>query len=721
MPLVARLAGCLLAVCLLAAAAVLPASASPIGTELTVRSLSTRADLVTGGDVLVRVQVPRLIEPTQVTVTAGARDVTSAFQRTGNTLVGLVTGLATGRTTITATADRGRLSATLAVVNQPITGPILSGPHQTPFLCTTAEFRIPVVGVTLGSPLDANCSTQTRVDYVYRATSGVFRPLPDPRVRPADLARTTTNDGRAVNYVVRIETGTVNRSIYEIALLHDPVVDPAPGPLARPAGWNERLILSYGGGCRAGYHQGGGTVTFPPPGGTSPAVPSPLNHSWLAKGYAVGVASLMVLNNNCNDVVGAETTVMVKERFVERHGLPRHTIGFGPSGGSMLQYLIAQNYPGVFDGILPSSSFPDTLVQLTSSSDCALLLRAFAESTEPWTTAQRTAVAGWRSPEHCATPFSGDWGRAFLATSVTEATWAGCDLPRAMVYHPTSNPAGVRCTYQDNAVNVYGVDPATGFARRPLDNAGVQYGLDAFTSGTISAEQFVRLNELVGGYDLDGNLITGRTAGSVEAVTTAYRTGRVNSGANLDTIPIIDYRSYLDDRADPHDSVRGASMRARLIAANGTAANHVLLTTSPSATGAGNPTAVADEALRLIDQWLTAIEADQSDDPPQVKVVRNKPAGAVDACYPATGIRITDQAQCRLLYPMYENPRLAAGEPLANDVLMCARKPVAAADYAQPLTPPQLQRLTAVFQGGVCDYSVPGIGQQPPVGTWLRF
>jgi hypothetical protein len=720
---VVRLIVGLLAVLLLSSSAVTVSSASPVGTQLGIRAVSTRADMVTGGDVLVEVRIPRVVEPVQLTVTAGVFDVTDAFRRTGNTFVGLVTGLRTGRTVITARINGERLTATLAVVNHPISGPVFSGPHQTPFLCETAQFRVPVVGASLGSPLDSQCSATTRVDYVYRSTAGGFKALPNPSARPADLARTTNIEGRAVDYVVRVETGTVNRAIYEVAVLHDPVTDPAPAPLARPTGWNGRLIYSYGGGCRAGYRQGGGVETFPPPMNQTSAVPSPLNDTWLSRGYAVAVSSLNVFNNNCNDVVSAETTMMVKERFVERFGAPRHTIGAGDSGGSMQQHLIAQNYPGLLDGILPSSSFPDTLVQLTSTSDCALLVRAFGSSAESWTTAQRTAVAGWGSPEHCTSPFSAGWSDAFVPTAGSEPTWAGCGsvVPRNLIYHPANNPGGARCTYQDNAVNVYGRDPATGFARRPLDNVGVQYGLDAFNAGTISAEQFVDLNERVGGYDIDGNLTPARTAGDVEALSTAYRTGRVNFGANLDAIPIIDFRAYFDALADPHDSVRSQSMRARLVAANGNADNQVLLLTSRTATGAGTTAAVGAEALRLMDQWLTAIAADPSTDPPSVKVARNKPAGAVDACYTASGARTTDQAQCRALYPPHENPRLAAGEPLANNVLKCALKPVAAADYQRPLTSAQLQRLETAFPGGVCDYGRPGVGQQAPSGSWLRY
>ena len=47
------------------------------------------------------------------------------------------------------------------------------------------------------------------------------------------------------------------------------------------------------------------------------------------------------------------------------------------------------------------------------------------------------------------------------------------------VYDLVVRPDGVRCTWQDGNVNILGTDPVTGFAARPLDNVGVQYGLRA--------------------------------------------------------------------------------------------------------------------------------------------------------------------------------------------------------------------------------------------------
>jgi len=111
-----------------------------------------------------------------------------------------------------------------------------------------------------------------------------------------------------------------------------------------------------------------------------------------------------------------------------------------------------------------------------------------------------------------------------------------------------------------------------------MDNVGVQYGLVAFNAGKISAVQFLELNERIGGYDIDGNIIASRTVADRKALRMAYETGRMNSGAGgLTTVPIIDWRSYHDFIAHIHDSVRSQIMRARLIAANGNAANQVIL------------------------------------------------------------------------------------------------------------------------------------------------
>lgn len=120
-----------------------------------------------------------------------------------------------------------------------------------------------------------------------------------------------------------------------------------------------------------------------------------------------------------------------------------------------------------------------------------------------------------------------------------------------------------------------------------------------------------------------------------------------------------------------------------------------------------------------MDKWLAAIEADATGDPLEIKVVRNKPDDAVDACWIGER-KITDRAVCRAAFPYYADPRIAAGGPLADNILKCRLKPLNRDDYQVDFTNAQWQRLSTVFPAGVCDYRQPGVAQQPSV-PWLAF
>jgi hypothetical protein len=304
----------------------------------------------------------------------------------------------------------------------------------------------------------------------------------------------------------------------------------------------------------------------------------------------------------------------------------------------------------------------------------------------------------------------------------------------------------VRCTYQDNLVNVFGIDPTTGVARNPFDNVGVQYGLNAFNEGKIGFEQFIEVNSRIGGLDVDGNIIPKRMTGDPVALQRAYETGRVNSaGGGLASIPIVDIRSYVDGApptpfdalkdVDVHDGYHSAVMRARLIKANGNAANHVMITIASlgrvqaDTRTAGSPlTRMSGEALGKLDQWLTNIANDKSEQPKAKKVAANKPADFVDACYPAVagprvGVieQVTDLELCAKLFPFAGDARLAAGAPPTDDVFKCALKPIDMADYKPAMTAERLAQLKQVFPEGVCDYSKPGVGQARLAGTWVSL
>jgi uncharacterized tannase-like protein DUF6351 len=184
-----------------------------------------------------------------------------------------------------------------------------------------------------------------------------------------------------------------------------------------------------------------------------------------------------------------------------------------------------------------------------------------------------------------------------------------------------------------------------------------------------------------------------------------------------------------------HDGYHSAVMRARLIKANGNAANHVMITVASlgrvqaDTRTAGSPlTQISGEALDKLDKWLTNIANDRSDQPKAKKVAANRPTDFVDACYPAVagarvGVieKVTDRERCRELFPFAGDARLAAGAPPTDDVFKCALKPLDMADYKIAMTAQRLAQLKEVFADGVCDYSKPGVGQARLAGTWVSF
>ncbi|MDB6001506.1 MAG: hypothetical protein JWP52_3205 [Rhizobacter sp.] len=692
--------------------------------KLTVLS-STSPEWVSGGDALVKVDGDFPTGST-VHVKVNGTDVSSAFavDPVDGKPVGLVTGMTNGKNTLSAELVRAgetNVSSTtsLDVTNYPRSGPMFSGPFETPFACETQTFLL-ADGSNLGAPLDANCSIATRVDYVYRttATSGAqFKPLTAlTGALPADVARTTTNTGASVPYVVRIETGTTNRAIYQTAVLHDPTAEAAPSPVKLPAGWNHRLVYTFGGGCTGGWYRQGSNT-----GGV-------LDDNILKQGYAMASSSLNVFGNNCQDLTAAESMAMVKERFIETYGRPTYTIGWGCSGGSYQQHQIADNYPGLLDGILPGCSFPEVAFATVYSITDQRLLGNYFQNKVPGTFSdeQQRLVAGVQNVKtiYTGTVYDG-------AMRIAPNVFCPAQVPVAKRYNATTNPTGVRCDVYDHQVNVFGKDPATGFALRPIDNVGVQYGLAALNAGAISVDQFLDINQAVGGYDNDANFVATRTLGNTSAMRAAYQTGRLtNGGGGLRDIPIIDYRAYADDQAigDIHLRYHSFSMRERLRKANGDADNQVMLHEDFRYGYYTSASPLLLDALKQMDLWLANIAADTASGSAHAKVVRNKPATLQEGCMTrdATPTKINEKmertsGQCAALYPAPGAPRFVAGASIAADVIKCQVKPVALSDYTPAFTPAQQTRLNTVFPQGVCDWTKAGVEQQGLRGTWLSF
>ena len=146
-------------------------------------------------------------------------------------------------------------------------------------------------------------------------------------------------------------------------------------------------------------------------------------------------------------------------------------------------------YPGIYQGILPSCSFPDAWWMATQFLDYHQTLRYFKNPTlwgagVAWTPTQMGDVEG--GPDGVVNAQVSDAAQ-FHVVIPTDPCAGVSDQQR---YDPTTNPGGVRCTIQDAAINVFGPRPRSewtpqeqqighGFAATPVDNVGVQYGLGA--------------------------------------------------------------------------------------------------------------------------------------------------------------------------------------------------------------------------------------------------
>jgi hypothetical protein len=681
-----------------------PQAFSQSAAKLQIKTLSSRPDLVSGGDALIEVKAPAGTQLSQLTLTLNGQDITSQLKNEpGNgSFRGVISGLTIGDNALHVMLKSSRMPpARLTLKNYPITGPILSGPHLTPYECRTVESG-------LGQPLDANCSAAQKIDYFYRASDNTFKPLKDPTgVRPADLLNTTTNDGKTVPYIVRVDSGTINRTIYRIAVLDDPKPD-IPIALWMPgAGWNRKLAVSFGGGAGTQYNQGVNQAT------------AALNHLYLSRGFAFMISTELVNQQHGNAVLQGEALMMLKEYFIERYGLPKWTVGNGGSGGAIQQLLITQIYPGLLDGLQPSASFPDSSLH---TADCGLFQSFWRKADAAvWTDEKKTAVEGYTKGT-CAA-----WERSFVPVAMATNA-AGCAMnDKSKIYDPVKNPQGARCTMQEMRVNIYGRDPKTGFARKPQDNTGLQYGLAALNRGAISVDEFLELNEKMGGNDIDGNFIAQRSQGDPLALRAVYESGLLNSGGGgLANVPILNLRSYTDAAGDIHDRHRDLTIRARLEKANGRSDNQVIWVGPMRARGQTGGADLASLSLDTMNKWLDNLAADPSPLSTD-KVVRHKPAEAVDAYWDGAGKKFVEKASFNgtggfnTMYPVHSEPRLVAGAPLTNDVLKCQLKPIKYSDYQVKFTEAQKARMAAIFPSGVCDFSKPGVGQMPLKGTYQRY
>ena len=757
-----------------------------------IRTLSTRADLVSGGDALVEIVTPLGADAVGLAVQVGGRDVSSAFaRRADGRITGLITGLAAGENVVIAQSNTTR-AAQLTITNAAPGSGLISGAQVKPFFCATptpvvvnGDTPATVASGLAGAP-DANCTIAAETKFYYRTTSapqstanptGCTGGLPDPvwsigatattvpaqpaapangcfkpyavGVTPGDLATATTDSGSTVPFIVRVERGTLNRGIYDIAVLTNPA---QPWTAVAPQStWNGKLWYSFG------------SSTGQPRRQIRPQASWTSAEDQLRRGYMVATNSMTDSARNSNRVLMSETTMMMKELIGDNYGPIKFTIGTGCSGGSINANMNASINPGILDGVVTNCTYPDSETTGMEVGDCVLLVEAYQKPgllglwtslTQAQIDAKKSAINGHPDQTACHA-----WNNAFGSNAkaglyqqrlvsnnttgaITQSSTAvnNCELPNSAVYDP-ANPAATanlpRCNATAWGEPIFGRVPGTNIPVDPRDNVGVQYGLRALLAQAITAEEFVTLNESVGGLDRDSTLRAQRTTADVEALNIAYRAGLVASGKQLAKTAIIDLRGW-DDSNVPANVPPGATpgsipihhqwyswaIRDRITAAAGDAQNQALWRFARS--GLLPTPALALEGFLSMDQWMINLKADTSAATIEQKVRTARPlSGARDTrdfCLlpedAAQTNKVFDMAVCdanRFLKPSL-SPRQVAGGPRAEDILKCQLKPLLTTDYpGVTFTGNQLGRLQTVFSSGVCDWSKAGVGQQAAV------
>jgi hypothetical protein len=760
----------------------------------TVTTLSNRADLVSGGSALVEVKVPAMVAATSLKVDRDGTDITPLFvTRADGRIVGLVTGLINGNNTITASSTSNTFQgARLVITNHPQGGPVLLASQTTPWVCAT-PVAAPAVGNTPATnasglstaATDAQCNIATEFTLWYRTLTPVsvnngadgncvfvlpdqtaatpafscLQPYVAGTTPAAAVAATTTSAGVTLPYIVRVERGTINRGIYDIAVLFDPTKPAWTANTPQPQ-WNGKVLYTYGASTGQPRQQFRSEQNWAVGGITG------INDDTaLRLGFMTVDNSITDSLYNSNRILVAETTMMMKEHIVDTYGEIKFTMANGCSGGSIQQNTVSTIYPGLLDGIQPSCDYADSITTGIEVSDCVLLTNAYvtpewaalmAGLTPAQVNAKKAAVNGHRDQTGCAgwsnsfgfNNKSGNYTRytvdpvtgAISSTASDMVVRNNCRLPAALVYDPVTNPTGTRCGDPDLAAAVWGTTTGLpgGSSLRALstnDNVGVQYGLKALLNGAITSEEFVVLNEKIGGTDADSNLVASRSAADAAALPIAYKAGIVSNGKNLGKVAIIDSRGYDEGPGgtDIHYNWRSFSERARLDADSGSHDNQVIWryvgfgASGLLPAGPVQMAAVTTKSFTTLDAWLTSLmasapKASLNAARTQAQVIAAKPAAAIDFCYLSTDFNfttpITVKANCdadaKLAY--FSSPHQVAGGPQTENVLKCQLKPLLFTDYVGvTFSAAQQARLNAVFAGGVCDWSKPGVGQQDPI------
>ena len=483
---------------------------------------------------------------------------------------------------------RARRRASVTVTNHPNGGPVFSGPQVQPWACQATA-----VGRAVQPAGDLRLPVQV-------PTTGQFAAY-DPASPPSDVATTTTDQGKTVPYIVRVETGYQDRDQYTIAVLYDPSKPFAPW--SPQDGWNHKLLITHGASCGIDHQAG-----------TAPDVVERRRALARLRGDVDGAQQRRPQlqprhpGRVDGDGEGAPGRAVRRDPLHDRHRLLGRLAR--PAAGR-------ERLPGHLPGDPARLQLPGRVDARRSSSPTTTSCAATSRTRRKWGTGvvwdplSIAAVEGHPEPRQLDRLRHGllDLARRPRTTA------ARACRPRTTTT-PQTNPGGVRCTLADYMINVFGPRPSSALGpagaaararlrraaarqrRRPVRARGAEERPDH--AGAVRRPQ--RQDRRRGHrHQADA----GAPQRDQPALARAYRSGGVNSANNLDQVAIIDLRG--PDPGAFHDAYRSWAIRARLEREHGTSANQVIWFGAVPLMGDPN---YANEGLVAMDRWLAAVEAD---------------------------------------------------------------------------------------------------------------
>ena len=488
--------------------------------------LSSRADLVSGGDALVRVVLRSGRYNRVRKVTVNGRTVTGSFAlRADGQYTGLVTGLARGKNTIRVRLRNGA-GAQLTVTNRPSSGPLFSGAAGP---AVALQRGCPGSELHTGAPLRVllrACGDRSRADPGHDRRAARQRPLL-PALRPGEPAAAGPggdHHDRPTAGRSRSSCGSRPGSSTGPSTRSPCCSTPAGrGRFAAPQdAWNRKLFLVGGPNCGVSYQEG--------------SAPGVLYGKVLGRGFATRLARA---GGHRQQLQPGDPGGVGRDDQGARHrdatATVRYSMSIGGSGASLVQQWIANAYPGLYDGLIVEASFPDAWTELINTNDCISVLDYWNDPTRwapgvTWGPAEQSAVADGDAPSSCV---------AFQAVVPGPVHARGRDRPgparpglrRA---DPSRRGAGHDLGLQRRAARAQARRRPGARWRRRCVGASPTGHSTRWASSSVSRPswrarsppaQFIDINAKVGGRDIDYRPVPQRTVADAAALTSG-RTAR---------------------------------------------------------------------------------------------------------------------------------------------------------------------------------------------------